>query len=252
MKKTFGKVLVALLVSVAFIGLVGCNNNADSGGGGGGSSGGSSTPSASLMVMGTYESGGDIITFNYDGTGTYPTGNPSANIRAASSDISPTFTWTASGSGSSFTITITTANGNIITISLVDGTLKLDDKDFDLQLLTTNDALGIWNLQKPDTNSLNSKLRNGTLVWYPVSVTFNTGNRGSAKVHYLESGRVESADRGGTWSIINLGQLNAGCITLQGDYPYSSYFADSIIKLNPDKNKCYVWNQYAGEMIYTK
>lgn len=31
MKKTFGKVLVALLVTVAFAVLVGCKNNADSG-----------------------------------------------------------------------------------------------------------------------------------------------------------------------------------------------------------------------------
>lgn len=248
MKKTFGKVLVALLVSVAFIGLVGCNNNADSGGGGGGSS----TPSASLMVMGTYESGGDIITFNYDGTGTYPTGNPSANIRAASSDISKTFTWTASGSGSSFTITITTANGNIITISLVDGKIQLTDKTFEIKRLTPSDVQGTWSLQTPDTNSLDSKLRNGTLVWYPSSITYdNTNYKATGEVRFLDRGAVTSAPRTGAWSFISAGSPNAGCINLRGDYPYSSYFADCIIKLNPAGDKCYVWNQYAGEMIYT-
>lgn len=249
MKKTFGKVLVALLVSVAFISLVGCNNNADSGGGGG-----DSAPPIALSsledvaVLGSYISGKATLSFNEDKTGTYSSGNP--NIRAATAI--PKFTWAASKNASDITITIK-YNGKTGTLIRNDGngeiSGKLDDADasntsianFGYKAPTEADVRGTrWRLSWPSQGTMDAKL--SQIQWYPIAISYaSSGNTGVARVRAY--GAPED-DYSGTWSIGTVaGQV--GYIVLSG-----AQISQSLIKLSG--NMAIVYDPNAGLLIYTK
>lgn len=251
MKKTFGKVLVALLVSVAFISLVGCNNNADSGGGGGDSA----PPIAlstfeDLSVLGSYSGAAGsrtgTLSFNADKTGSYDSSNP--NIRAASIT---SFTWSASKSGSDIKITIkhNGKTGTLTRDSNGDISGNLDDADksntgiagLGYKAPTEADVRGTkWRLSWPSQGTMDAKL--SQIQWYPIAISYaSSGNTGVARVRAY--GAPED-DYSGTWSIGTVaGQV--GYIVLSG-----AQISQSLIKLSG--NMAIVYDPNAGLLIYTK
>lgn len=258
MKKTFGKVLVALLVSVAFISLVGCNNNADSGGGGGDSAPPIALSSSEdVTVLGSYnKSGIGTLSFNEDKTGSYTTGS-SANIRAATAI--PKFTWTASKTGSNIEITIK-YNGKTgtLTRSSSDGKIsgKLDDNDNSTQISdfgykapSEGDLIGTWKLSWPSQGKMDENLK-GT-AWYVLSVTFASSggnNSANADVRHLNDYGTSSITKPytGTWFIGTTG-ADLGYIILRG-----LRTSDSLLKLNGNKKTAIVYDSYWGVMVFNK
>lgn len=184
MKKTFGKVLVVLMITSVLINLAGCKNDADS----------DIDESFYIStweefnVLGIYESGNETFEFYEDRTGEYYNGN-SGNIRAALKN--GTFIWTVNGT----TITMKqddnkeTATWSNSGITCSNGR-KLGFREPSAEDLQGKTATLIF----PNISVVEKKVIPLPNRWYPTKIKFDSTKTGD---EYEGSATVRARDYNG-------------------------------------------------------